>query len=201
MAGQVRLALAIALTLAATGGSIFGQTAPLATPDPAQRPKKEGKTPPANWLAEHPADAGPKGPAYENVRKALDALTPDQRKKFQENFLRWANLSPEEKKALRDREEIRKKAIEQETEAALQQAGLTSLEGERREQFMKRYSEGRRAIEEQLRKEMAEKRKPLVHDLISRLSNEFNSDPAAAVTNSAQSIQTAATPPPTVVKP
>lgn len=186
MAGEVRLGLAVALALAATLNSISAQTP---TPDPAPTPKKEGKAA-AGWLAGHPGDASPKGPAYENVRKALDALTPEQRKKFQENFWRWANLSPEEKKALRDREDIRKKAIEQETEAALQQAGLTSLEGERREQFIKRYSEGRRAIEEQLRKEMAEKRKPMVHDLISRLSNEFANDPAAA--SSSQAIQTTA---------
>ncbi len=190
MAGEVRLGfgLAVALVLATTVGSMWAQTP---TPDPAQTPKKEGKGPGgAGWLAGHPGDASPKGPAYENVRKALDALTPEQRKKFQENFWRWANLSPEEKKALRDREDIRKKAIEQETEAALQQAGLTSLEGERREQFIKRYGEGRRAIEEQLRKEMAEKRKPLVHDLISRLSTEFANDPAAA--SSSQTIQTTA---------
>src|SRR5262249_11477649 len=157
---------ATALALTAMIGSALAQAATPEGPQPSQPPKKEGKNPGAgpNWLGGHPADASPKGPAYENVRKALEALTPDQRKKFQENFWRWANLSPEEKKALRDREDIRKKAIEQETEAALQQAGLTSLEGERREQFMKRYSEGRRAIEEQLRKEMSEKRKPLVHE-------------------------------------
>lgn len=191
MARQVRRAVAAMLALAATIGSTLAQTATPAPTAQTPNPKKEGKGPnAAGWLAGHPEDASPKGPAYENVRKALDALTPEQRKKFQENFWRWANLSPEEKKALRDREEIRKKAIEQETEAALQQAGLTSLEGDRREQFIKRYSEGRRAIEEQLRKEMAEKRKPLVHDLISRLSNEFASDPAA--TSSSQTIQTVA---------
>ena len=194
MAGQMRFGFASALVLAVTIGSALAQTATPAPTQPplAQTPKKEGKGPNAGWLAGHPVDASPKGPAYENVRKALDALTPEQRKKFQENFWRWANLSPEEKKALRDREDLRKKAIEQETEAALQQAGLTSLEGERREQFIKRYSEGRRAIEEQLRKEMAEKRKPMVHDLIGRLSNEFSSDPAAATSSSSQTIQTTA---------
>lgn len=197
MAGQVRLGLATALALAATVGSILAQTAATPTPEPTQTPKKEGKGPGGGgWLAGHPGDASPKGPAYENVRKALDALTPEQRKRFQENFWRWANLSPEEKKALRDREDIRKKAIEQETEAALQQAGLTSLEGERREQFIKRYGEGRRAIEEQLRKDMAEKRKPLVHELIGRLSSEFANDPAAA-SSSQTTIQTVAPATPT----
>jgi hypothetical protein len=147
-------------------------------------------------MAGHPGDASPKGPAYENVRKALDALTPEQRKKFQENFWRWANLSPEEKKALRDREDLRKKAIEQETEAAIQQTGLT-LEGERREQFIKRYGEGRRAIEEQLRKEMAEKRKPMVHDLVSRLRDEFANEPVSSSSSSTQTIQTTAPATPT----
>ena len=188
MVGKMRFGFIAALLLAVTIGSAYAQTP---TPDPAQTPKKDGKANAnaganAGWLAGHPMDGGPKGPAYENVRKALEALTPDQRKKFQENFWRWANLSPEEKKALRDREDIRKKAIETETDAAIQQSGLT-LEGERREQFVKRYSEGRRAIEEQLRKEMAEKRKPLVHDLINRLSSEFANEPA--VSSSSQSIQ------------
>jgi len=122
------------------------------------------------------------------LRKALEALTPEQRKRFQENFMRWSNLSPEEKKALRDREEMRKKMMEQETETALQESGL-QLEGERREQFIKRYGEGRRAIEEQLHKEMNEKRKPLVHELISRLRNEFAGESASP--SASQSVQTA----------
>src|SRR5882757_8891612 len=56
---------------------------------------------------------GTPSPEFENVRKALDALTPEQRKRFQENFWRWANLPPDEKKALRDREELRKKFMAQ----------------------------------------------------------------------------------------
>ena len=118
-------------------------------------------------------------PEFANVRKALDALTPDQRKRFQENFLRWANLPPEEKKALRDREEVRKKFMEQEVQAAIQETGLT-LDGERRIQFIQRYGEERKKIEEQLRKEMQEKRRPLVKDLLARLKAEFSS-PASAV--------------------
>ena len=166
----MRLGIVAALAMAVTIGTTLAQTE---TPAP-QTPKKEGKAG-ANWLAGHPPDGGPKGPAYENVRKAIDALTPEQKKRFQENFLRWANLSPEEKKALRDREEVRKKVVEQESEAAIQESGL-QLDGERRELFIKRYGEGRRLIEEQLRKEMNEKRKPLVHELVGRLRNEFASD-------------------------
>ena len=111
-------------------------------------------------------------PAFDNVRKALDALTPAQRKRFQENFMRWSNLSPDEKKTLRDREETRKKVVAQEVETVLKDSGL-ELDPDRREQFAKRYSEERRKIEEQLRKEAAEKRKPLVREMVARLKEEF----------------------------
>ena len=116
------------------------------------------------------------------MRKALDALTPEQRKRFQENFLRWTNLSPEEKKALQDREEIRKKFVAQEIETAIKESGL-ELDPERREQFVKRYGEERRKIEEQVRKEMIEKRKPLVREMVAKLKQEFSSAaaPPAAV--------------------
>jgi hypothetical protein len=169
MAGQMRVGFFAALILAATLAGTLAQTP---TPGPSASPKA-GKRP--DWLPGHPTEAGPNGPAFENVRKALEALTPEQRKRFQENLVRWANLPPEEKKALRDKEEVRKKMVEQETDAAIQESGL-QLDGDRREQFIKRYGEGRRLIEEQLRKEMAEKRKPLIHDLLSRLRTEFSTE-------------------------
>jgi hypothetical protein len=112
-------------------------------------------------------------PEFENVRKALDALTPEQRKRFHENFMRWANLSPEEKKALREREEVRKKFMQQEMETALQETGL-QLAGERRQQFVKRYGEERKKIEEQLRKETMERRKPMVKEMLAKLKEEFS---------------------------
>jgi hypothetical protein len=170
----------VALVLIASVTTALAQTAtpapPTTTPAKEGKEGKEGKHP--NWLGA-PPEGMTKGPAYENVRKALDALTPEQRKRFQENFLRWANLSPEEKKALRDREEVRKKTVEQEIDVAVQESGL-QLDAERREQFAKRYSEGRRLIEDQLRKELSEKRKPLVHELVGRLRAEFSNEVAPA---------------------
>jgi DNA-directed RNA polymerase specialized sigma24 family protein len=179
MAGQVRRGIVFGLACLATIATALAQTA---TPEP-QTPRKG-----PGWNGNAPHEGGAGGAAFENVRRALDALTPEQRKRFQENFLRWANLSPEEKKSLRDREEQRKKVMEQETETALQESGL-QLDSERREQFIKRYAEGRRQIEEQLRKEMNEKRKPMVHDLISRLRTEFASG-APAANPSQQTVQT-----------
>jgi Spy/CpxP family protein refolding chaperone len=119
-----------------------------------------------------PHRGGPDGQQFENVRKAIEALTPEQRKRFQENFLRWANLPPEEKKALADRESFRRKKIAEDIEAAITESGL-NLNSEQRELFTKRYAEERRKIEEQLHKEMDEKRRPLLKDVIAKLRAEF----------------------------
>jgi hypothetical protein len=156
--------------------------------DPTPQPDKDAPPWKRDGQKGRKAFDGTPSPEFENVRKALDALTPEQRKRFQENFLRWANLPPEEKKALREREEVRKKFMEQEFLAALQETGLP-LEGERREQFIKRYGEERRKIEEQLRKESMEKRKPMVKDMLARLKAEFSgsipppTEPAVAPAN------------------
>ncbi len=146
--------------------AVFGAQAMAESPEGPEKKKRKDR------------DATP-SPEFENVRKALDALTPEQRKRFQENFVRWSNLSPEEKKALRDREEVRKKFMDQELQAAIQETGL-QLDGERRQQFLKRYAQERRKIEEQLRKETQEKRKPMVKEMIGRLKEEFSSGTVAA---------------------
>ena len=116
---------------------------------------------------------GKMSPEFDNVRKALEALSPEQRKRFQENFWRWSNLPTEEKKSLRNREEMRRKRMADEIESATKESGL-SFDQERRELFTKRYTEERRKLEEQLRREMHEKRKPLVRELVGRLKEEFS---------------------------
>ena len=118
--------------------------------------------------------SGPMSPEFGNARRALEALTPEQRQRFIENLKRWTNLPPEQKKLLGDREGVRRKKIAEETETAINKSGLT-IEGERRAHFAKRYAEERRKVEEQLRKEMDEKRQPLLDELVARLKAEFSS--------------------------
>jgi len=120
----------------------------------------------------------PMGPEFGNVRRALEALTPEQRQRFVENLKRWNNLSPEEKKALADREGVRRKKIAEEIDLAINDAGL-NLEGDRRALFARRYVEERRKVEEQLRKEMEEKRQPMVKEFVARLKEEFSSGSTA----------------------
>jgi len=124
------------------------------------------------------AGDSPNAPEFENARRAIEALTPEQRKRFQENFLRWMNLTKEEKEMLREREEWRREVMNQEVDRAVKQSGLT-LDPARRELFAKRYSEERRALEVQLRKDTEEKRRPLVQALIARLRQEFSSTASA----------------------
>jgi hypothetical protein len=175
MARSFRLLICTAVALA----SSVARGADPAPATPAATPPESPRRMPGAWLGERRRQAfdGTPSPEMQNARKALEALTPAQRKRFQENFLRWADLTPEEKKALLDREQLRKKIMETEVAAAIQESGL-ALEGDRREEFIKRYSEERRKIEEQLRREINEKRKPLVRDLIGRLQTEFASPPA-----------------------
>ena len=116
---------------------------------------------------------GPMSPEFGNVRRALEALTPEQRQRFIENFKRWSNLPPEEKKALADREGMRRKKIAEEIDRAIDESGLT-LDGERRALFAKRYGEERRRVEEHLHKELEEKRQALVRDIMARLKVEFS---------------------------
>jgi hypothetical protein len=167
MAGSLRIL--IPLLCCATAASALAQD------PPGETPRKKP------WKAEggRPFDGTP-SPELETVRKAIEALTPEQRKRFQENFWRWANLSPEEKKSLRDRAEVQRKFMRDEVEAALNDTGL-QLDGERKAEFIRRYSEGRRKIEEQLREEMAAKRKPLVRELLARLKAEFGTPGASPV--------------------
>ena len=141
-------------------------------------PRSEKQSEAASPAPRRPG-GGPLAPEFGNVRRALEALTPEQRQRFIENLKRWSSLPPEEKKVLADREGVRRKKIAEEIDLAIGNAGLT-LEGERRSLFARRYVEERRKLEEQLRKELEEKRQPLLKELTARLKAEFSSETPAA---------------------
>ena len=112
-------------------------------------------------------------PELETMRKNFESLSPEQKQKFRENFQKWMSLPPEEKKLLREREELRRLRVSEEIEKALKDSGL-NLTPEQKEQYTKRYSEERRHIEEKLQ----EQRKPMVRDMVSRLRDEFGGSAA-----------------------
>ena len=197
MAGHFRLLIFASL---AAAGSAAAQTPATPSPQPppgspppgSHRPwwghKPDGDHGPGDKGSGGPGDkppgedkpgGDPNSPEFANVRKALEALTPEQRARFIENFKRWANLSPEERKNLADRETFRRKKMEEDIDQAISAAGL-QLEGERRAAFAKRYGEERRKLEEGLRKDWDEKRQPLLKELIAKLKTEFTVPTAVA---------------------
>lgn len=107
-------------------------------------------------------------------QKKYDSLPPEQQQKMQENWERWQNMTPEERKEMRDNEKLRHEKVLQEIEEALKESGL-QLDDKTRDEYVMRYTEERRRIEQKLQMEMQEKRGPLVQDLIARLKAEFQS--------------------------
>ena len=180
MAGKMRRLLAICAPFAVALPAAWSQ-AP-ADPPASPPPHSPGFFGGPRGEMRRPDGGGPDGEKFENVRKAIEALTPEQRKRFQENFQRWSNLPPEEKKALADREIFRRKKIAEDSDAALKETGL-ELDADRRELFARRYGEERHKIEEQLHKELDDKRRPLLKEVIARLKAEFSSGTPATGTD------------------
>src|SRR5690606_17288795 len=87
----------------------------------------------------------------------LSKLSPEERRRFEENRKRWEALSPEEKDALRKHHEERRARMDRSIDEAIAESGLT-LTGEQRRAFAQRYARERRKIEHELRREMNRKR-------------------------------------------
>lgn len=179
MAGKLTLLRTLGLLAAITVSQAMAEP-PRGTPPsspPPKRPWFGGGDRDRDHDRDHRRPSGTPGTPedvekFNSVRKAIEALTPEQRQRFQENFLRWSNLSPEEKNALADRMTFRRNKIVEDIDAALKESGL-DLDGAQRERFAKRYGEERHLIEEQLRKDMDEKRRPLLREVIAKLKQEF----------------------------
>ena len=110
---------------------------------------------------------------FEEGRRFFEQLSPDQKKRVAENFDRWKNMPPEERDSMRDREHLRREKMAQEIEDSIHKSGL-QLDADHREVYALRYAQERRKIEEQLRKEMESKRRPMMRDMLEHLKNEFS---------------------------
>lgn len=99
-------------------------------------------------------------------------LSPEERQRWMENFRRWQELPQPAKQALLDRQQLFQTRMREDMETALKQSGL-ELNDEQRKRFVERYAEERRRIEEDLRRQMEEQRRPRVDALIEKLKQEF----------------------------
>lgn len=99
-------------------------------------------------------------------------MSPEQRQRWMETVKQLSELPPERKMEILQRSEFFRKKMREEVEAALKQTGLT-LTDEQKKKFGERYFEERRKIEEDLRKQMEELRKPKLEALVGKLQREF----------------------------
>jgi hypothetical protein len=118
------------------------------------------------------------------LRDMLDHLPPgEERDAFQRNFQRWREMSPEDRKALRNQMEqfkVRRDRIQDEIDKALAGSGLR-LDSDQREIFALRYTQERRKLERRLREEMEAERARRLPDIVEQLKREFNRPPPPPV--------------------
>lgn len=119
----------------------------------------------------HP-HAHPRGPMMNPGRERFNQLSPEERQAFRRNAERWLKMNPEQQKALREREQIRRAQMKAEAEATLRQLGLR-LDSSAQGQFEARYMQERRRMERQLRQEAEAKRQQQQLQLNERLKSEF----------------------------
>jgi Protein of unknown function (DUF3106) len=142
--------------------NLAAQPSPLPSPQPAQQPT----LPPADQ-AHSPPHHGERG------KHRWKNLTPEERQELRKNFERWQQLSPDKKHALRERARFREERMKNDIEEAIQKSGL-QLNEEQREVFAVRYRQERRKIEEKIRAEMEQRRRPMINEMIVELKKEFS---------------------------
>jgi Protein of unknown function (DUF3106) len=120
------------------------------------------------------------GPDADKAREAFRNMSPEERERWTKRIREWAEMPPEKKKSLADREEFFRKKIKEDIDAAIVKTGLT-LNDEQKKLFAERYLDERRKIESELRKEMEEKRGPRVDAMIDKLKEEFSAPVAVKI--------------------
>jgi flagellar biosynthesis GTPase FlhF len=155
-----------------TGFCIAESQAQDATPSPSVTATPQAASP-------APTSAG----RFDQLRKAFDQLSVEQQERVVQNLHRWQELSQDERKVLRQRERVQRQKVEASITEAYQKSGL-QLNDEQRAQFRKRYLQERRRLEEQLAREVQEKRQAGNAAIIEILKKEF-SNPKPAATSGA----------------
>ena len=103
------------------------------------------------------------------------AMPPAARQNFQRNAERWLRMSPEERKVMRQRENLRRETIRREIDAAVRDSGL-HLSPQERAQFESRYIQERQRVERALRQQIESERQQQLPALIQQLKKEFQID-------------------------
>jgi len=193
---MARLVLALTALLAAQAA--FAQE-PTPTPTPLPpldgdrpKPSAEGTPRPDGDRPKKNRDKGDWGPRdgdkrpplpppgdesmFQKFRQRLEQMSPEERQKFKDNWRRWKEMGDDERREWQKRAMEEHDKLKQNVDEALGKLGL-KLDEDQREVFALRYRQERRKLEQSLCKEMDEKRKAGVEDILQRLKTEFSNPP------------------------
>jgi hypothetical protein len=165
-----------ALTCLAPAAMAVAQPAPSASPSPSASPA----VPPAPnaWHRPPPKDWR----SFQDFKKKLDQMTPEERARFKENWKRWKEMGDRERAEFQQRAAQEHAWMDKAIDDAVAKLGLT-LDHDQKEVFALRYKQERRKIEEALCQEMRTKRDQQLNDMLQRLKTEFSTPkPAATAT-------------------
>jgi hypothetical protein len=112
----------------------------------------------------------------DRAQRELLRLTPEQRQKVWRAVLAVMNLPEDKRDSLINTEEERRNKVREQIEQAIKDIGVP-IPDDRKRRFFRTYFEGRRSIEEQLRKEGDERRAALTRELHERLKKDFGPEP------------------------
>ena len=152
--GRKLIALSAAIALAIFGSGVIRAQIPQGTAGMRKGPGREGEF---HFRGEHSRE-----------------LSPEDRQRFNRNAERWMQMTAEERRIMRERENLRRDRIQREAETALRDSGLR-LDAEKRALFESRYMQERTRIEHSMRQELETKRQQQLPALIDRLKKEFQS--------------------------
>ena len=109
----------------------------------------------------------------EQARKEFEKMTPEQRQRFWGNFKAWMDMPTDQKDRFSKMHDDRFQRARDEIQEVIKRSGLELTE-EQKKQFTERYFEERKLIEERLRKEMEDRRWPLLAAMEEHLKTEFS---------------------------
>jgi hypothetical protein len=186
---MARSFLALALAALVAAPTAFAQPTPTPVPPlEGDQPKPPAEKPPRPE-GDRPKKDRQQDPSrrqfsddelmVQKFRKKLEDMSPEERQRFKENLKRWKEMGEDERKdmqkrAIEERERVRKNVDE-----AIEKLGL-KLDQDQREVFALRYRQERHKLEQTVCKEMDEKRKAGVEDILQRLKVEFSNPPKPA---------------------
>jgi hypothetical protein len=130
---------------------------------------------------QQPAPHVGRPPPMRSTQERWRALPPAARQDFRRNAERWMRMGPEERRIMRERENLRRAQIKREAESALRDSGLP-LDQEKRSRFESRYIQERRRMEQTLRQQIENERQQQLPALIQQLKREFQLEPTGSAT-------------------